>query len=405
MSLVFILRTAEALIVPFAFGFVAAIWLVPVAAWLAHWTGAVAKPNNRTLHQGDIPRLGGVALVASILLGIAGLSWWPSLEQEMWFVHGPSALASIILLAGGGAFLVGLADDLFQQPAITRLVCQIGIGLAVGYLGAVLWVVPSPWGGMPFVLTPLGAKFVTMAWVVLMINATNFMDGMDGHILVASVVQFMAYAALFFTLGGSAYGGSLGALGPFYASLMLLFIGTCLGTLAYNWPKASVFLGDGGSYFLGFLLALVPLWVAQSTVLRTELNDESLYIQMIASPLGMFIIASPILVDVLFTLGRRVLEGHHPFEPHREHLYQRLVMAGLTHAQVLLIVLPFQLWNAILGYWAWCDTSPSRQAAATALCAVSWLYYYLIVRNAEKQHLLDTAAAVVPRAMEGEANR
>lgn len=238
-------------------------------------------PNSRSSHEVPTPRLGGVAImlgswVGALILRPEGV--WPLL-----------AAATLI-----GA--VGLVDDLGDLHFGTKAVAQtlVAAALIIFYGPPLLLEAPGLLKVLVFI--------VGVFWIVALTNAFNFMDGIDGIIggIALVGVVFLAF------LGG---GGTLAALA-----------GAMAGFLIWNISPASIFLGDSGSYFLGFFLA--------GTALYTPLPGAGW------SPLLFFacvLIFTPLLFDTAYTLLRRFAAGKNVFSAHREHVYQRITPSPSMH--------------------------------------------------------------------------
>lgn len=217
-----------------------------------------------------------------------------------------SLVLATVMVAGAG-----LADDVRGGlPPVFRLAVQLLAAILVtGSCGPIERLpLPDPaalplnWAGYP----------LTLLWLVGVTNIYNFLDGIDGF---AAVQGLAAGLALGFAAGG----------GP-EAQVALSLAGGCAGFLLHNWHPARIFLGDVGSAALGFLFAALPLYAAREGAERAEL------VWLAALALWFF------LADGAFTLCRRAWRGERVWEPHRSHLYQRLVQSGWTHARVALTV-------------------------------------------------------------------
>lgn len=267
-----------------------------------------------------------------------------------------AATAVVVLTAAVGVALVSLIDDLRELPALVRL---------AAHLAAATWVVV--WLPMPTVLelpllpsVTLGAMAPILAvlWVVGVTNVYNFMDGIDG---LAGGQGLVA---------GAIWGGvGLLAGDRFLAACGFAIAAACAIFLARNWAPARIFMGDAGSAFLGFLLAVLPLVFA----------GESLGSRNWA--LGALVLW-PFLFDTTLTLFRRAVRGENVLRAHRSHLYQRLVVGGQTHAWAsgLYILLATAAALAGLG-WALALVPGWAAAGVTILEAVVLV---LLVRHRER---------------------
>ena len=248
-------------------------------------------PKARGLHSAPVPRVGGIALFASVWL-LSG--WW--MQRDL---VGAIAVISLALL------VISVFDDLRSLSALLRLL----VHTAAAILVVLLWV--KTFGLVPgrtsmsihWVMSPLGALAIALA-IVWMTNLYNFMDGADGLAGGMSVIGFGSYATALALHANS--GGSLGLL-------VTALSGAAAGFLLFNFSPAKVFMGDAGAIPLGFLAIalgihgnLLGLWAWWFAVL----------------------VFSPFIVDASATLLRRTLQGQKPWIAHRDHYYQRLILAG-----------------------------------------------------------------------------
>lgn len=271
--------------------------LTPVVARLAWKIGAVDIPlDGRRMHRRSIPRDGGVAIFAAFLVGLAVLDEWD--------------IFLICLAFGSGIMvLVGLADDIFGLGAWAKLLFQIAVATAAVFgIGKTegLWTV--------------GAIF----WVVLLTNAHNFIDGMDGLLCGCGAVESLMLGACFFIAGQ----GILGI-----TSLYLM--AACLAFRIYNRYPAHIFAGDSGSEALGFTLGMLSL----------PLFEVGIHLSVLAP---LFIFAYPI-IDLVSTVARRLLHGYSPFRADRAHLHHRVFAAGLSHAESTDILTSLCAVSGVLG--------------------------------------------------------
>jgi Fuc2NAc and GlcNAc transferase len=280
---------------------VAAALLTGLVRRIAAGRGVLDVPNPRSSHQVPTPRGGGLAIVVVtttclLVLALRGLFRWDVLAA----------------LTGGGLVvaLVGFVDDRRSLSAAVRL----GV-----HFSAALWALLCL-GGLP----PLDVRGVVFApgWVgyalgalgiVWTLNLFNFMDGIDG--IAASEAAFVALggAALSALAGGTAevtFGG-------------LLLGAACLGFLTWNWPPARIFLGDVGSGYLGYVLAVLALAAARA-------NPTALWTWLVLG--GVF------FVDATLTLFRRTARGERIHQAHRSHAYQLLAQRWGSHRRVTLTV-------------------------------------------------------------------
>ena len=279
---------------------------------LAIVRGWVAGPGlDRHLHKRPLPRLGGVAIFLAFLFGsgIAGLvsCWHPRLS----FGFSSKSLLTI-LVPGSLIFLLGLYDDLHPVGPYFKFLVQVlagGILFAGGLRILDLPVLFSghhlPW----FVGLPL-----TILWVLAITNAFNLIDGLDG---------LAAGSALFSTL--VVFVVALFSHSSFVSVMTLVLAGAILGFLRYNFNPATIFLGDCGSLFVGFMLSALALQGMQ----------KSPTIVAVAIPVVSF--GLPILETAL-SVARRLISGRPVFTGDREHIHHKLLQRGLSQRQVVTIL-------------------------------------------------------------------
>jgi Fuc2NAc and GlcNAc transferase len=239
-----------------------------------------------------------------------------------------------VLLGALALAVVGLVDDRFPLRAGVRMAAQLAIALAVVLALGGLERLPLP----PPLDWPLGTLGTPLAaiWIVAVVNFFNFLDGIDGLATLQAVVT------------GS--GIAIAAWEPSLALLAGALAGAAAGFLPFNWQRASVFLGDVGSYFLGFALAALPI---------AALPDwRSGAVLFVALSLWLF------LADATVTLARRGLRGARVHEAHREHLYQILAQR-FGHARVTLAI-----GAASATLTALALVAMSRDSASLAWCAL-----------------------------------
>jgi len=325
----------------FALALLLALALTPLLRETARRWGLMDLPNARSSHQRVVPRAGGTAIALAVLITAA-------CSEPTW-----AARASVLpLLLGGVALaLIGLADDRSSLSAFTRLVAQLVVaGFVVVSLGG-FERVPLP-ALLEHQLGPLAAA-ATILWLVMVVNFYNFVDGIDGIAALQALI----------TAGGIVLAG----FDPAAAIVAAAVVGAAAGFLRFNWSPASVFLGDVGSYFLGFMLAALPLLAPR------ELRSQA----------GLFVAVSLwlFLADATFTLVSRALRGERIYEAHREHLYQKLARR-FGHAPVAAAIGAGSLLMtaAALGWWR--RQTPAAATVALALGVILFAVEWSLARAA-----------------------
>ena len=283
-------------------------WLVRHAA--NRYGLAFGPSSSRHLHTSPIPRLGGVAIFATFLILYAAYraaGYWG------WIAHPRNSDVLKVVFPAIGLFLVGLMDDLRGLRARVKLLAQIAGGCFLFYNG--LHFISFDWHGAPALVNSGISLLTTVFWVVLVCNAINLIDGLDG---LASGAALFSMATIFTVALAQ------GRSGVAVATLMLG--GAMLGFLVFNFNPASIFLGDCGSLFVGFMLSGFVLAEAQ----KQQTITDSIAIPLIS-------LAVP-LTDTALSVLRRFLSGHSLFGADREHIHHKLLELGLTQRQVMWIL-------------------------------------------------------------------
>ena len=282
-----------------AFVFAASVaWmLVPAAEMIAKRIGAIDQPKERGLHDVPTPKLGGLAILAAVLG--AGAIWLPWDAETRSILGGAAAITAL-----------GVVDDIFELPALPKLLGQIGAVLIPVVLGDVRVDVTT----LPFVGGfDLGwASYpLTVIGIVAVINIINFIDGVDG--LASGVCAISAGALAVIAISLDRYEAGV---------LAAITAGASLGFLRHGFPPASSFMGDTGSNLLGFLLATV----AVQGSLKTN--------AALALALPLLVLAVPIL-DTSFVVAKRLKYRQPLYQADRWHFHHRMANIGFSQRKTL----------------------------------------------------------------------
>lgn len=286
----------------------ASLFVTPIIRRLAQRFGWLDVPSDdRRVHAVPVPRLGGVAVFGSVMLALAVLPLLDNLVTRSLLGQWGGVVA--VLASSTLVFLFGVYDDLTGASAKWKFVAQGVAAVLLYYLGGRVEAVTIPFVGS-FALPPVLGFGVTLVWVVGISNAFNLIDGLDGLATGASL-----FAALVM-LGVSLVNGH-----TLVTVVSIALVGALIGFLRYNFNPASIFLGDSGALFIGFLLAALSVTGTQkaSTVVA------------VAIPLMAF--ALPV-IDTGFTLARRFVSGKPLFEGDREHIHHKLLERGWSQRRV-----------------------------------------------------------------------
>lgn len=308
--------------VAFILSILIVLFTTPIVRSVGLNTGYFDHPGERKIHDQPIVRLGGIAiclatLSSCFLIGLFGNFTSPTPVEilEFWGV----------VVGGFLFFLIGLIDDLLDVSPFTRLALQFGVASLVSIAGVRIEFLPIPGFG----LIPLGflSLPITVIWLAGVVNAINWMDGLDG--LAAGISGISA--CIMFVI-------CLSIHQPAAALIAAALAGATLGFLRYNFNPAQIFMGDGGSYFIGFTLASLAVIGLMKT------SDFSLVL------LPFLILAVPIL-DMLVVIIARLSDGKSPFYADRRHLHHRLLNRGLSQRLTVLFIYTLTFWVGCLA-WA-----------------------------------------------------
>jgi len=285
--------------------------LTPLVRRLAHRFGALDEAlSSRKIHGRPIPRLGGIAIVIGFYAPLLGLLVFRGGVGDLFLAQKNLALG---IFAGGLLIAaLGVYDDLRGTGAHKKFLVQFAVAGLMYYLGFRVEVIANPFGGA-IVLGWFSLPF-TLLWIVGVINALNLIDGLDG---LAGGVALVAVSTIFLV--------SFHRVEPLMILFSAALAGAILGFLFYNWNPASIFMGDTGSMFLGFVLA--------TSSIKTEQKSST----AIALLIPILILGVPLL-DTLLALLRRAVRGRPLFRADREHLHHRLLSLGLSHRQAVLVL-------------------------------------------------------------------
>jgi UDP-N-acetylmuramyl pentapeptide phosphotransferase/UDP-N-acetylglucosamine-1-phosphate transferase len=301
--------------------------------------GYVDLPSARKVHQQPIARLGGISICIGTLAALIIL--W----LLVWFDWFPANTLTDILavvLGSIGFFLIGLVDDLYGLSPIIRLFLQSAIAGLTWIAGVQIEFTALP--GLGLVQLNWLSLPLTILWLVGVVNAINWIDGLDG---LASGVAGIAAAVSFVIC---LYTGQFAA-----AMVMVALLGSLLGFLVYNFNPAQIFMGDGGSYFIGFLLAGMGVVGLVKSATATAIL------------LPLLVLAVPLL-DMSVVILSRLCKGNSPFIADKRHLHHRLLRTGLSHRHTVLMIYTLSLWGGSLAIlFVGIPSSPVILSSATGL--------------------------------------
>lgn len=293
----FLLKVLIALLI----SFISTVILTPLIIKLAYKIGAIDLPNERKVHQKGIPRIGGLAIIIGFTIG----AFFLDLDEYTNFY--------IIFLSVIVILITGVIDDLYNIKPIYKF---------AGQIIAALFVVAVAQLKIEYVILPNNFQldfgfysyFITIFWILALTNSINFIDGLDG---LAAGVSIIALGSILYL---SIVNNQLLVI-----SLATIVIGSTLGFLIFNFHPAKIFMGDTGSQFLGFIIAIISIMGFYKSV-----TIFSLFIPII-------ILAVP-LFDTFFAILRRLLSRQSISKADRSHIHHRLLDLGFSHRESVSII-------------------------------------------------------------------
>lgn len=281
--------------------FFASVIFVPISKKIAKHINALDYPNERKVHKRIMPRLGGLAIYGAFIVG--------------YIFYGSNTPQMLSILIGSFIVVVmGMIDDINPIKARYKLLVQILASLIVVLYGKIFLTEISVLGYFMVIPSPFNYILSCMIIVALM-NAINLMDGLDGMASGISSIYFLTIAIVAYILN---------RFGGLDIILSVIMLGSTLGFLVYNFPPASTFMGDTGSNFLGFMIAIISLLGFKVTTFTSMI-------------IPFVILALPIF-DMAISILRRVLKGQGIAEPDREHFHHQLLKMKFSPKTSVLII-------------------------------------------------------------------
>jgi UDP-GlcNAc:undecaprenyl-phosphate GlcNAc-1-phosphate transferase len=287
-------------IVIFLIAMIVAWVITPAVMKLAFKIGTIDTPSKRRVHTKKMPRIGGLSIIVGFISAYLFASYY--------WIDLPLGILFGALVIG----LTGFLDDKFQLSPLMKLVGQSAAAIIIISNGIYIQVVTIPFEGM--ISVPLWISIpATFIWIIGVTNAINLIDGLDG---LASGVSAIAAASIFVMAI---------LMGNFVvATIAIALIGAILGFLYFNFHPAKIFMGDTGSLFLGFILAILSLMGFK------QIATVSLIVPII-------ILGVPI-ADTAIAIVRRIVNNKRITDADKNHLHHKLLDFGYTHTQTVLLI-------------------------------------------------------------------
>lgn len=327
-------------IAAFASAFAITLVATPFARWLSIKVGAIDYPKDRGVHTKPMPRMGGISIILGFTITVLMVFFFDRSMNPVQFI---GFLTGALLIAA-----LGIADDIKNLPAKFKFSVQIVAALIVIFSGTqielVLWPVTTT---LQKVSIP-----ITLIWIVGVTNAVNLIDGLDG--LAAGVSSIAALSLMVLCI----MTGSTTAV-----VLTAALAGACLGFLPRNFNPAEIFMGDTGSTFLGFILAV------------TSILGVFKGYALLAVSVSVLCIGLPVF-DTLFAMLRRMAKNQPVMQPDRGHLHHRLIDKGFSQKQAVLILYAISLGLGALAIFISFKDSRTIVVVLLTVIVLSLIIYY-----------------------------
>ncbi len=307
----------------------------PIVRSIARKRNWVAMPSERKVHKVPTPDVGGLAMFVGVLVALF-VAW--QMDRFSLLFNGNSEPLGV-MLAAAVMLGVGTRDDIKEVSAPARVLTTVFAGMILVWFGVTMFYFRVPFLGVIQVSSDWVA-IVTVVWLLVMVQAINLIDGLDG--LAAGIVAIGSTAFFIYSQHLSGLGlMSEPNIGPLIAAIT---VGVCVGFLPYNFNGASIFMGDGGAYLLGLLMAVSTSVVGGRADPTTQAFSGQTYFFLAPLAIPIIILGVPIF-DVAFAIVRRLINRQGFAIADRGHLHHRLINLGHGPRRAVAIL---WLWTALL---------------------------------------------------------
>lgn len=309
--------------------------LTPAVRRLALAGGVYTPQRQRDVHREPVPKLGGVAMIAGVLVALGIGAMIPFLDG---IFSDPDPIRGL-LFALAVVLAMGVADDLWDLHWTLKLAAQVTAAALVAFHGIRVEAMPVGWIAVGNEPIQIG---LTIFILVLTMNAINFVDGLDGLAAGMAVIGGSAFFIYTYLLTRTINEFDYSNLATL---LMAVLVGSCLGFLPHNFNPAKIFMGEVGAMLIGLLLATAAVAVTADVEAMEGFRFRNVPAYMpILLPIA--VMALPLL-DLALAVVRRTVRGASPFSADRGHLHHKLVDGGWTHRQAVLLL---YLWTFLIAY-------------------------------------------------------
>jgi UDP-GlcNAc:undecaprenyl-phosphate/decaprenyl-phosphate GlcNAc-1-phosphate transferase len=291
--------------------FICSILITPIVKKLAFRLGATDSPDKRKVHEKVMPRMGGLAIYITFLIGL--------------IISNPDSPYHWAIITGSVIIVItGILDDIYNLVARVKLVSQIAAALVV-----------VVWGGIDvdFINLPFDGQLqfgvlsvpITILWIVGVTNAINLIDGLDGLAAGVSSIALISISGMAIVMGD-----------VYVMTIGFILLASTLGFLVYNFHPAKIFMGDTGALFLGYMIAVLSLLGFKN-------------VTFISFIVPIIILGVP-MTDTLFAIIRRLVNKTPLAAPDKSHLHHRLLDHGFTHRQTVLLIYAISAMFGLTGF-------------------------------------------------------
>lgn len=303
-------------------GFITAFFVVllatPSLIKVAKLKHLVDMPGEeRKLHKRSVPTIGGIIIFSAILFSYA--LWFPDMGDFLNLaVRDFKYLIAVLIIL----FFVGIKDDIIGTAPMKKLIAHIIVGFILVMMADIKILSMHGIFGLTKPFPEWASVLLTMFVYIVVVNAFNLIDGVDGLAAGVGLISSTAYGFLFFMAGD-------------YSHSLLAFIlaGSLLGFLFFNFMPARIFMGDSGSLTIGAIISVLAIRLIELNPHKLPLDLKGLCMPVVA----MAIMVYP-LVDTLRVFAVRAMKGQSPFTADKNHLHHRLLKFGFNHAKTVLII-------------------------------------------------------------------
>ena len=364
-------------LIAFIIALVISYLLTPLVQSRAMKLGLLDKPGKRKIHDKPTPRLGGVCIFVSLFLTtIFFLATYWKYKTTM-----PGTFTLLGIFSGGAIiFFLGLLDDIDPLPSLVKLFMQFFAASVAWFLGIRIVNLANPLyhanfhyfklsvGDSMIHIDPLLSFIITLLWIVIITNAVNLIDGMDGLATGVCLISAIAIWSVSVDYRINQPGGAL---------LAATLAGALLGFLRWNFNPARIFLGDSGAYLVGFVLS----------TLAVSCVTKKITIAVI-SPVLILIFAFPI-GDILFAVVRRLVSGKSILQPDKEHLHHRMLAFGFSQKIASYLLYMFSACLGLVASYLISGKSSIRFLILSGFTITIALFYTYIINWRRQKYLRD----------------